>query len=124
MTATATVVALLKNNSDQLTNIASTNIHAYSISAADWTDDAPLILVTDIGRSVSLYGNDNVGRELEEIQIQLYYPANYTGDMDMIESALITVLRANKYYCSSNAGHVMTPDTKNILNTLKFKHTK
>lgn len=124
MTATATVVTLLKANIDNLASISATNIHAYNIATNDWADSVPLILVTDIGQSAISYGNDQIGREIEELQVQIYYPADYTGDMETIETALITLLRTNKYYCNSNSGHVMTPDTKNILNTLKFKHTK
>lgn len=121
MTPASKVVALLKANTATLVNIDSSNIHAYKIADSDWVDDTPIILVTEIDVDTYLYGNGVAVKAYDEVQIQFYYPADYDQDMNTIEESLKVVMSNNGYHFFSIGGHAITPDTENIIQTIKFR---
>ncbi|MCJ8184808.1 DUF806 family protein [Lactiplantibacillus pentosus] len=121
MTPASKVVALLKENATTLVDIDAANIHAFKIADSDWVDDAPIILVTEIDVDPYIYGNGVAVKAYDEIQIQFYYPADYDQDMNTIEESLKVVMFQNGYHVFSIGGHAITPDTKNTIQTIKFR---
>lgn len=122
MTPAAKVVTLLKQNVDQLEEIQAKHIHAYMISPQDQTKTEPIIVVQEAPGGRHSYGNGVPIFERRRLQIQFYYPKNYTKDMEAIEHSVRAFLFTKKYICYSNGGHVITPDNQNITNTLKFNY--
>ena len=120
MTPAMIVTNLLIDNLDKLPGLTEGNICTYSIDN-DNVDDTNLIIV--VGESAAgdaNYGNNDVISTHRRIQIQFYYPKDYQEDMALIEKTVKAFLRAHGYRCYADAGHIITPDTLNILNTLKF----
>lgn len=122
MTPTAKVVSLLKTNIDKLEGLKKEHIHAFMIPPQDNTKTDPIIVVSEAGGGRHDYGNSHPIYERGRLQIEFYYPKNYTKDMQKTEHDVRSFLFDQNYICYSNAGHVMTPDTQNITNTLKFNY--
>ena len=112
MTPTARIVALLTNNVDVLVGIRPDNICAYKINEENVNNTNAILVVSEDADGERDVGNDNI----------LYYPTNYTGDMDLIERTVESFLYAHGIRRYLNAGHILTPDTENITNTLKFNY--
>lgn len=123
-TDVATVVSLLKQNTDKFTDILPEHIHGLMISPDDTSDDKPIILVTEITRGRHLYGNNVPIATKKRVQLSFYYPRDYEKDIDKLETTIELFLVGKNYYCYQNAGHVMTPDNRQITNTLKFNYIK
>lgn len=124
MTPTAQVVSLLKQNAKSLPGIESKHVHAFMINQNDWDDQHCILRVSEIPAGQHDYGNAVPIYTRKAIQIEFYYPKDYADDMDLTEKSVKSFLFAHHIRCYSDAGHVITPDTKNIENTLKFNLVK
>lgn len=125
MTPVSTVTGLIKDNLDKLDGLLKEeHIYGYMIDPNEDTETEPILLVSELPRGRHGYGNDEIIFEKKRIQIQLYYPRDYEGDIEGLESNLKSFLRAHDYYCFQDAGHVMTPDNRQLTNTLKFNYIK
>lgn len=122
MTPTARVISLLSSNLDKLPGLEEEHIHAFTIGRDDFDNKTCIVVVSEMPAGSHDFGNDTVIGTYRRIQIDFYYPKDYTGDMDLIEKSVKSFLRAHRIRCFSDAGHVMTPDTENIINTLKFNY--
>ncbi|WP_297820010.1 hypothetical protein [uncultured Lactobacillus sp.] len=123
MTPTAQVVSLLKQNTSKLEGLKKEHIHAYMISPQDKTKTDAILVVSEAPGGRHGYGNGVPIFERRRLQLDFYYPPNYEQDMEAIEQKVRAFLFAHSFRCYANAGHVMTPDNKNITNTLKFNYT-
>lgn len=124
MTPTARIVGLLSNNVASLEDILVDNICAYMIDEENVDNTHPILVVSEDNDGQRDVGNDTILSTIKRISIMFYYPINYDGDMDSIEKSVESFLHAHKIRRYLNAGHVLTPDTKNITNTLKFNYTQ
>lgn len=122
MTPTAKIVSLLSANIDKLVEIKPDNICAYKIDEENVDNTNAILVVSEDADGERDVGNDNILSTVKRISIMFYYPTNYTGDMDLIEKTVESFLYAHKIRRYLNAGHVLTPDTENITNTLKFNY--
>lgn len=122
MTPTAQVVHLLKQSN--IPGISSGHVHAYMIDPRDWSNTDCILRVSELPAGGHEYGNAVPINEKKAVQIDFYYPREYTNDMDLMEASVKSFLFAHKYRCYSDAGHVITPDSKSITNTLKFNYLK
>ncbi|ANZ70373.1 DUF806 family protein [Pediococcus claussenii] len=120
MTPTAKVVQIL--NSSQITGVDSKNVHAFLIPSFDW-DEKPIIQVNEIQSLPSEFGNNDFTSESQKIQIQIYYPKDYSEDMSTTEDSIKAVMNENGYRIYDLGDHIMTPDG-NFLITLKFNYIK
>ncbi|MCI1699994.1 DUF806 family protein [Liquorilactobacillus nagelii] len=124
MTPAAYVKSLLDESISTIPELDSGHIHSFFIPSDDNNNNSPIIVVSEIPSGTDEYGNDFPILEQKKVQLEIYYPKDYVGDMSNIESALKNILLNNSIYCFSDAGHVITPDSKNIINTLKFNYNK
>lgn len=122
MTPTARIVALLTNNLDVLVGIRPDNICAYKIDEENVDNTNAILVVSEDADGERDVGNDNILSTVRRVSIMFYYPTNYTGDMDLIERTVESFLYAHGIRRYLNAGHILTPDTENITNTLKFNY--
>ncbi|MEY8441800.1 DUF806 family protein [Lactobacillaceae bacterium 24-114] len=122
MTPTAKVVSLLTNNLSVLPGLEEEHIHAFVINKDEVNNKECMVVVSEIPAGSHDFGNNSVIGTYKRIQIDFYYPKDYVGDMDLIEKSVKSFLRTHSIRCYSDAGHVMTPDTENIINTLKFNY--
>lgn len=122
MTPTARIVALLTNNVDVLVGIRPDNICAYKINEENVNNTNAILVVSEDADGERDVGNDNILSTVRRVSIMFYYPTNYTGDMDLIERTVESFLYAHGIRRYLNAGHILTPDTENITNTLKFNY--
>ena len=124
MTPTARIVGLLSDNVASLEDILVDNICAYMIDEENVNNTHPILVVSEDNDGQRDVGNDTILSTIKRISIMFYYPINYVGDMDSIEKSVESFLYAHKIRRYLNTGHVLTPDTKNITNTLKFNYTQ
>lgn len=122
MTPTAKIVDLLSDNIDKLVGITSENICVYMIDEENVDNQNVILVVSEDSDSQRDVGNNTILSTIKRITIMFYYPINYTEDMDSIEKSVESFLYAHKIRRYLNAGHVLTPDSKNITNTLKFSY--
>lgn len=122
MTPTARIVALLTNNVDVLVGLKPDNICAYKIDEENVDNTNAILVVSEDADGERDVGNDNILSTVRRVSIMFYYPTNYTGDMDLIERTVESFLYAHGIRRYLNAGHILTPDTENITNTLKFNY--
>ena len=122
MTPTARIVGLLSDNADHLEDILIDNICAYMIDEENVDNTHPILVVSEDNDGQRDTGNNTILSTIKRISIMFYYPINFDGDMDSIEKSVESFLYAHGIRRYLNAGHVMTPDTKNITNTLKFNY--
>ena len=122
MTPTAKIVGLLTDNLDKLKEITSDNICAYKIDNENVDDSHVILVVSEDSDGQRDVGNDKILSTTKRVSIMYYYPKNFTGDMDLIEKSVESFLYAHKIYRYLNAGHIITPDTENITNTMKFTY--
>lgn len=122
MTPTAKIVGLLTDNLDKLKGITSDNICAYKIDNENVDDSHVILVVSEDSDGQRDVGNDKILSTTKRVSIMYYYPKNFTGDMDLIEKSVESFLYAHKIYRYLNAGHIITPDTENITNTMKFTY--
>lgn len=122
MTPTAKIVGLLTDNLDKLKEITSDNICAYKIDNENVDDSHVILVVSEDSDGQRDVGNDKILSTTKRASIMYYYPKNFTGDMDLIEKSVESFLYAHKIYRYLNAGHIITPDTENITNTMKFTY--
>lgn len=122
MTPTARIVALLTNNIDVLVGLKPDNICAYKIDEENIDNTNAILVVSEDADGERDVGNDNILSTVRRVSIMFYYPTNYTGDMDLIERTVESFLYAHGIRRYLNAGHVLTPDSENITNTLKFNY--
>lgn len=119
MTPAARTKSILVSEINKIQNIGVDHIHTFFIGNDDM-DTEPILLITEAPDYSSDSGNDQIIMSKKRIQIEFYYPKNYEFDMSAIERSVKAVLQKYRFYCNSDAGHVITPDTENITNTLKF----
>lgn len=81
-----------------------------------------ILVVSEDSAGEQEYGNDNAISILRRITIQFYYPLDYNGDMALTEKAVKAFLFAQNIRCYVDAGHIMSPDSQNIIQTLKFNY--
>lgn len=122
MTPTAKIVSLLTNNVDVLIGLKPNNICAYKIDEENVDNANAILVVSEDADGERDVGNDNILSTVRRVSIMFYYPTNYTGDMDLIERTVESFLYAHGIRRYLNAGHVLTPDSENITNTLKFNY--
>lgn len=120
MTPTAKVISLLEDNIDNLPGLISDNIYAYKIDNDNVDNTNVILVVSENSAGEHSFGNNDVLGTKRIIQVEFYYPFDFSEDMDLIEQSVKSFLRANGYKCYLDAGHVMSPDSENIVNTLKF----
>lgn len=118
MTPTAYVVSILSENVDKIPGLKDSGIFAFYING-EINDDVYLLVSETVGLGDE-FGNDEILASNKRVQIDLYYPKDYQEDMSVLEQSLKRVLRDKRVYCYSDAGHVLTLDSMNITNTLKF----
>lgn len=118
MTPAAYVYGILADNIDSIPGLKSDDICTFDVD--DSASSNVIVLITEEPGMGDDYGNDNVLYSNKRVQIDFYYPRDYVGDMDELERHLKQVLRGHEVYCCSDAGHVLSLDSKNITNTLKF----
>ena len=119
MTPAAYVYNVLASNLESLPQIEIENVYTFYVDD-NASPAKPLIRITETVGMGDAYGNNEVLYNYKRVQLDIYYPRDYIQDMNALEQALKQVLRANGIYCYSDAGHVITLDSKNITNTLKF----
>lgn len=124
MTIASDVRSILVESIESLPGVVAANIHTYRIPPDDWTDDKPVFLITEIVDNEVGYGNNNPTRLAQQVQIQIYYPLQYTADISQLHLQLKSVMREAGYRCYSGTGLFDTPDEQNQMATLKFNHTK
>lgn len=122
MTPTAKIVMLLLDNIDVLVGLKPDNICAYKIDEENVDNTNAILVVSEDADGERDVGNDNILSTVRRVSIMFYYPTNYTGDMDLIERTVESFLYAHGIRRYLNAGHVLTPDSENITNTLKFNY--
>lgn len=122
MTPTAKIVMLLLDNIDVLVGLKPDNICAYKIDEENVDNTNAILVVSEDADGERDVGNDNILSTVRRVSIMFYYPTNYTGDMDLIERTVESFLYAHGIRRYLNAGHILTPDTENITNTLKFNY--
>ena len=119
MTPAACVYSIISDNIGDIPGIVPENIFTFYIDDSSVSSDVLVLITEDVGTGDD-YGNDNVLYSNKRVQIDFYYPRDYVGDMDELERHLKEVLRGHEVYGCSDAGHVLSLDSKNITNTLKF----
>lgn len=122
MTPTAKIVNLLSENVDVLVGLKPDNICAYKIDEENVDNTNAILVVSEDADGERDVGNDNILSTVRSVSIMFYYPTNYTGDMDLIERTVESFLYAHGIRRYLNAGHILTPDSENITNTLKFNY--
>lgn len=122
MTPTAKIVGLLTDNVDSLVGLKEDNICAYKIDEENVDNTNAILVVSEDADGERDVGNDNILSTIKRVSIMFYYPTNFTGDMDLIEKTVESFLYAHGIRRYLNAGHVLTPDSENITNTLKFNY--
>lgn len=118
MTPAAYVYGIIVDNIDSIPGLKSDDIYTFGVDDSAGSD--VIVLITEEPGMGDDYGNDNVLYTNKRIQIDFYYPKDYEEDMNALEQSLKKVLRDNGVYCYSDAGHVLSLDSRNITNTLKF----
>lgn len=116
----AEVVHILKTN--KITGVDAINIHAFLIPQNDW-DLKPILQVNEITNYPDTFGNNEVIDNDLAIQVQVYYPADYSDDMTATETSIKSAMKSNGYRIYDNGVHTKTPDG-NILITIKFNIKK
>ena len=124
MTPAAYVKSVLVTELNQIPEISVEHVHAFFIPKNETSTDEAIIVISDLPEYGTDYGNDSPYQAIKQVQVQFYYPPDYEADMDVIENEVKQQLLANRIRCFSDAGHIYSPDTKNITNTLKFRFTK
>lgn len=119
MTPAAYIYSIIANNILEVPNLSLDNVYTFYIDENASFDEV-LMLITETVSMGDDYGNNEVLYSNRRIQIDLYYPKDYTEDMNLIEQNLKKLLRSNGIYCYSDAGHILTLDSARITNTLKF----
>lgn len=122
MTPTAKIVNLLSENVDVLIGLKPDNICAYKIDEENVDNTNAILVVSEDADGERDVGNDNILSTVRRVSLMFYYPTNYTGDMDLIERTVESFLYAHGIRRYLNAGHILTPDSENITNTLKFNY--
>lgn len=122
MTPTAKVVGLLQKNVENIPDLTIDNICSFMIGTNNVDNKHVIVVVSEDSAGTHSFGNDDVISTTRRISIQFYYPKDYTEDMDLIEKSVDSFLRTKGIKCYLNAGHVITPDSQNITNTLKFNY--
>lgn len=124
MTPTAKVRKILVDNCKDIPYLNPKHIHSFMIKPNDWSKTDCIVRISELPAGSHEYGNAVPINERKDVQVEFYYPTNYTHDMDLTEKTVKSILLAHKIRCYSDAGHVITPDTANIENTLKFNYTE
>lgn len=122
MTPAAYIKGILTENIEKIKPLSAEHVHAFFIPSDDQTTTDPILVVSEIPDENSDYGNDIPIQKGKRIQVEFYYPKDYSEDMSEIERLVEQLLLNNRIYCFSNAGHILTPDSQNINNTLKFNY--
>lgn len=122
MTPAAKIVGLLENNVNSIPDLLPDNICAFMIGDNNVDEKHVIVVVSEDSAGNHNFGNNDVIGTTRRISIQFYYPKNYEQDMDLIEKSVESFLRTKGIKCYLNAGHVITPDSQNITNTLKFNY--
>lgn len=123
MTPTAYIVGMLTDNAESL-GIEESNICAFMIDDDLIDHGKPIVVVSENAAGSHDHGNNNILGTLRRIQIEFYYPRDFDGDMELIESRVKGLLHDNNIRCYSDAGHILAPDNLNITNTLHFNYMK
>lgn len=124
MTPAAYVRSVIESRIDDIPNLSSEHVHAFMIDPNDNTKEDLILVISELVDGGGSYGNDQELNITRQVQLIFYYPPNYEFDMSEIEKSVKQVLFDQRIRCFSDAGHVMTPDNQNIINTLKFKYTE
>lgn len=121
MTPVAEVRSLIVKNIAGLAPLKAEHIHSF-MNSADPTKTEPIVIISEAPDGGESYGNNNPISIVRQVQLTFYYPKDYKKDMSLIEKQVKLFLRKNRVFCYSDAGHVMTPDTQKVTNTLKFRY--
>lgn len=124
MTPAAYVRSVIEAKIDAIPNLSLEHVHTFMIDPNDNTKDELILVISELVDGGSSYGNDQELNIMRQVQLIFYYPSGYEFDMSEIEKSIKQVLFDQRIRCFSDAGHVMTPDNQNIINTLKFKYTE
>ncbi|AGE39588.1 DUF806 family protein [Lactiplantibacillus plantarum] len=124
MTPVAFIKGIIVANINEIPELAVEHIHSFFIPINDTSTDEPIVVISGLPERSQDYGNGIPFQSTKQVQIQFYYPKDYSGDMDAIESGLKQVLLTNDIRCYSDAGQTLTPDSESITNTLKFNYIK
>lgn len=124
MTPAAYVRSVIEAKIDAIPNLNLEHVHTFMIDPSDNTKEDLILVISELVDGGGSYGNDQELNITRQVQLIFYYPPNYEFDMSEIEKSVKQVLFDQQIRCFSDAGHVMTPDNQNIINTLKFKYTE
>jgi hypothetical protein len=124
MTPAAHVRSVIEAKIDAIPNLSLEHVHTFMIDPSDNAKEDLILVISELVDGGSSYGNDQELDITRQVQLIFYYPPNYEFDMSEIEKSVKQVLFDQRIRCFSDAGHVMTPDNQNIINTLKFKYTE
>lgn len=122
----ADIVALISDNIEKFEpfGLKADHVYAYMIDREDYSKEDAIIVVSELPAKGSAYGNGIPIYDKRRIQLTFYYPRDFEYDQERLESELRSFLLSYGYQQYQNAGHVLTPDTQNITNTLKFNFIK
>lgn len=110
------------NNVEQITGLSAEHIHTFFIPQNDNPKRDAILVISELSDPGAEYGNGIKFQTEKAVQLQFYYPPDYTDDMQGIEDSVEHTLLSKNIRCYDNAGHVLTPDSQNIINTLKFRY--
>lgn len=122
MTPTAKLVSILTENVNELPGLEENNIFAFMIDPDRMTVDEPFVVVSEIPAGGHVFSNGTPISTSRRVQLEIYYPPNTEVDMQGLEDKIKAFLLSKNFYCYRDAGHVLTPDSENITNTLKFNY--
>lgn len=117
-----TIAARLKGVLDKCDGIAPAHVYTFNIDEQDRTYNGPVFLITEIMATDDGFGNDDAVISTKQVQLEIYYPKDYTDDMDALERQIVMYLRGYGYRCFSNPGHIISPDNLQIIATYKFNY--
>lgn len=110
------------DNIEQIPKLSAEHIHTFFVPQTEKSKVDAIVVIEELTNDEADYGNGIKFQNKRKVQLSFYYPPDYMGDMAGIEKAVEDVLFSNRVRCYSDAGHVLTPDSQNIINTLKFNY--
>lgn len=109
-------------NIEQIPKLSAEHIHTFFVPPNEKSTVDAIIVIEELTNDEADYGNGIKFQSKRKAQLSFYYPPDYTGDMASIEKSVEDILLNHRVRCYSDAGHVLTPDSQNIINTLKFNY--
>lgn len=109
-------------NIEQIPKLSAEHIHTFFVPPNEKSAVEAILVIEELTNDEADYGNGIKFQNRRKVQLSFYYPPDYTSDMAGIERAVEDVLLNHRVRCYSDAGHVLTPNSQNLINTLKFNY--